>query len=345
MIPDSGDGRDLGRGQGAQRLDRGAAAVSEDASCVGPWRVDRLCAESGPGVTAADARRALERRGVRVAELPGLAARPPSAIARHPDFADLLARLGRKLSIELVFGSALTRGFRLLKGVRLEDGRRLDQEAIEEAQRQTPAGALHDDWQRVLSILAAAQEPRALDDIAFWEVVEVLRSLARLDYSQRALTEQAVRLSLERGEAEVLAAAVAEEREMLETRDPAAAGDAEPPTAAPDHPAAPDRGSRAGPPSRAGLLSRAGPGCRTGPPSRTGPLSRTGPGYRAGSAHRQPPCLHRTSPAGDGPAGTDDPGQDRHRAAELESATGGRRVLADSPGAAPVAGRDHHRLA
>ena len=74
MIPDGGDGHDLGRGQGAQRLDRGAAAVSEDASCVGPWRVDRLCAESGPGVTAAEARRALERRGVRVAELPGLAA-------------------------------------------------------------------------------------------------------------------------------------------------------------------------------------------------------------------------------------------------------------------------------
>ena len=71
----------------------------------------------------------------------------------------------------------------------------------------------------------------------------MLRSLARLDYSQRALTEQAVRLSLERGEAEVLAAAVAEEREMLEARDPAAAGDAEPPTAAPDHPAAPDRGT------------------------------------------------------------------------------------------------------
>lgn len=249
MIPDGGDGRDLGRGEGAQRLDRGAAAVSEDASCVGPWRVERLCAESGPGVTVAEARRALERRGVRVAELPGLPARPPSAIARHPDFADLLARLGRKLSIELVFGSALTRGFQLLKGVRLEDGRRLDQEAIEEAQRQTPVGALHDDWQRVLSILAAAQEPRALNDIAFWEVVEVLRSLARLDYSQRALTEQAVRLSLERGEAEVLAAAVAEEREMLETRDPATTDDAEPPTAASDHSAAPDPGTVLDPPA------------------------------------------------------------------------------------------------
>ena len=114
---------------------------------------------------------------------------------------------------------------------------------------------MHDDWHRVLSILAdAAQEPRALDDIAFWEVVEVLRSLARLDYSQRALTEQAVRLSLERGEAEVLAAAVAEEHEMLESRDPAA------PTmpsrrprrrtpAAPDHSAAPDPGTGPDPPA------------------------------------------------------------------------------------------------
>ena len=122
MIHDGGDGR----GEAWQRLDRAAAAVSADASCVGPWHVERLCAESGPGVTAAEARRALERRGVRVADLPGLPARPPTAIALHPDFTDLVARLGRKLSIELVFGNAMTYGFSLLKGIRLDDGRRLD---------------------------------------------------------------------------------------------------------------------------------------------------------------------------------------------------------------------------
>ena len=54
-----------------QRLDRGAAAVSEDASCVGQWQVDRLRAQAGPGVTDAQARQALARCGVRVAELPG----------------------------------------------------------------------------------------------------------------------------------------------------------------------------------------------------------------------------------------------------------------------------------
>jgi hypothetical protein len=244
------DGRDPDRGQDGQRLDRGAAAVSEDASCVGPWQVDRLRAASGPGVTAAEARSALERHGVRVAELPRLPAQPPSAIARHPEFTDLLARLGRKLSLELVFGSALTRGFRLLKGVRLEDGRRLDAEAIEKAQQQTPTGALHEDWQRALSILAdAAQQPRALDDIAFWEVAEVLRSLARLGYSQRALTEQAVRLSLERGEAEVLAAAAAEEREGQETRGRAAAEETEPPAEAPDHSPGPDTDTVPDPPA------------------------------------------------------------------------------------------------
>ena len=87
--------------------------------------------------------------------------------------ADLLTRLGRKLSIELVFGSALRHGFRVLTGLRLEDGRHLDREVIDEAGQQTPAGAMHDDWSRVLSILAdAAQEPGALDGIV--KVVETI---------------------------------------------------------------------------------------------------------------------------------------------------------------------------
>jgi hypothetical protein len=205
---------------------------------------------AGPDVTAAEARGALERRGVRVAELPRLPGRPPDAIRRHPEFADLLPRLGRKLSIELVFGSSLKRGFRVLEGLRLEDGRRLDREMIDEARQQTPGGAMHDDWSGVLSILAvAAQEPGALDDIAFWEVVEVLRPLARLGYSQRALTEQAARLSLERGEAEVLAAAVAEEHDMLETRELAAPAVTEPSVPAAHRATVPDAGIAPDPPA------------------------------------------------------------------------------------------------
>ena len=105
MIPGS-DRRDQDQGRGTQWLDRAAAAVSEDASCVGPWRADRLCVEAGPDVTAADVRRALERNGVRVTDLPRLPVRPPGAVAAHPEFADLLTRLGRKLSAELVFGSS-----------------------------------------------------------------------------------------------------------------------------------------------------------------------------------------------------------------------------------------------
>ena len=199
-------------GERSQRLDRAAAAVSEDASCVGQWQVDRLLAEAGADVTAAEAREALERWGVRVAELPSLPAGPPRPIAGHPDYPDVIARLGRKLSIELVFGNDVRDGFSILGGMRLSNGRRLGPEAIEEALRRTPPAAHREDWYRVLSILAdAAQEPATLDDIVFWEVVEVLRSLTRLGYSQRALTEQAVRLSLERDQAEVLAAAVAGE--------------------------------------------------------------------------------------------------------------------------------------
>ena len=156
-----------------------------------------------------------------MAELPRLPAQPPAALALHPDFADLVTGLGRKLSIELVFGNAMMHGFSLLQGIRLDDGRRLDREAVEEAQLQIPAGAHHDDWYRILSILSdAAQEPGALDGIVFWEVVEVLRPLARLNYPQRTLTEQAARLSLERSEAEVLAAAVAEEHEIRASPHP-----------------------------------------------------------------------------------------------------------------------------
>src|ERR1700733_13608721 len=112
-------------GDQAQRLDREAAAVSEDASCVGQWHIDRLCAAAGPDVSAAP-----ERHGVRVAELPSLPAARPVYLAPYPDFTDCVARLGRKLSMELVFDNAAY-GFRLLGGLRLDDGRRLDKEAIE----------------------------------------------------------------------------------------------------------------------------------------------------------------------------------------------------------------------
>ena len=202
---------------------------------------------------------ALQRCGVRVAELPSLPAEPPAAIAAHPELAAARKRLGRKLSIELVYGTALKRGFRVLAGLQLEDGRRPDREAIEEARQQTRPGAQHADWALVLSVLADAQETGTLDDVALWEVVEVLRDLARHGYSQRALTEQAVRLSLERDEAEVLAAAVAEEHQMRTPAEPGAAPETEPPAPAAYRPTVPDPGCappppRAEPPAAAELL-------------------------------------------------------------------------------------------
>jgi hypothetical protein len=219
MIQGGSDSRDRAEGEHSQRLDRRAAAISEDASCVGQWHVNLLCAEAGPGVTAIEAVKALEHWGVRVAELPRLPARPPSAMAPHPDYADLLKKLGRKLSIELVFGDDIKDGFGVLEGIRLEDGRRLDREAIEAARQRVPTGVHHEDWNRILSILAdAARDTGALDDIVVWEIAEVLRPLGRLGSSQRAITEQAVRLSLKRSQAEVLAAAVTEEQEMLKPR-------------------------------------------------------------------------------------------------------------------------------
>ena len=202
-------------GELSQRLDRFAAAVSEDASCVGQWHVDLLRTEFGSALTAASAREALERQGVRVAELPRLPVEPPAQIASYPDFVDSVVRLGRKLSIELVFGRTQF-SFRLLDGLRFADGNHLDAEVIAEAARRLPESVNHDERERILSILAdAASHPGVLDEIVLWEVVQVLRPLAPLGLSQRAITEQAVRLSLERSEAELLAAAVTEEQEVL----------------------------------------------------------------------------------------------------------------------------------
>ena len=161
MMPDD-DANPTGQ---AQRLDREAAAVSEDASCVGHQHVDRLRAASGPDVTAAEARDALERHGVRVARLPSLPAEPPDHLSSYPDFNDCVARLGRKLSMELVFDDA-DYVFHLLGGLRLEDGRRLDLEMIEGASRDIPLSVNRDDWQRVLSVLAvAALKPQVIEDI------------------------------------------------------------------------------------------------------------------------------------------------------------------------------------
>jgi hypothetical protein len=223
VMQNDGGTSDRGESERSQRLDRAAAAVSEDASCVGQWQVDRIRAESGPDVTDAEARAALERWGVRIAELPGLPDRVPGAIGPHQDYANAVARLGHKLSIELVFGNGVKDCLSLLGGIRLDDGRHLNGEAIEEALRRTPPRSHREDWNSVLSILAeAALEPGALDDIVFWEFVAALRPLAPLGYSQRAITEQAVRLSLKRDQAEVLAAAVAEEHQVRQPPRPAA---------------------------------------------------------------------------------------------------------------------------
>ena len=65
----------------------------------------------------------------------------------------------------------------------------------------------------------AAQEPGALGNIVFWEAVAALRRLARLKLLA-ACPRLRPRMSLARGKAEVLAAAVAEEREIRECRHP-----------------------------------------------------------------------------------------------------------------------------
>lgn len=219
--------------QDRRRLNRLLDPVIADAACVGAARARRIAEECGPGVTEQDVVAALQARDVRVAELPALPAAAPVGLP-----AGLLGQVQElrfRLSIEVVFGNELSFGFRVLDGVQLDNGRRLDPHAVTEAARQAvdlpdgPDRALREAVLADLSVAAAA--PGALDAIVLWEVVGPLRELRRDGFTQMALAKQAANLGLTREEADLIAAAVAEEVESSdEGYGPAEDGE---PTAAP----------------------------------------------------------------------------------------------------------------
>jgi hypothetical protein len=201
---------DARRGQ-LQRLTRLAEAEAGAATHVGPAAVRRLSGALDGAVSEADISAALGRAGVRVVEqFPELPRVP------HPKQADLarhVAQLGVRLSGAVVFGDAVGRGFGILDGFRLADGRVLGETAIAEAgdridklSHADPAKAPSDN---VLAILrGAARKLGDLDALLLSEIVERLRALTRSGFLQRAVAAQAAELGLAEEEAGLIAAAI-----------------------------------------------------------------------------------------------------------------------------------------
>jgi hypothetical protein len=194
-----------------ERLARLARIEAGAATHVGPDVITRLRDALGGAVSDADISSALSRAGVRIIEAyPALPAEP------HPKQADLalyLKQLGVRLSAEVVFGPAAGRGFRILGGFRLPDGRTLTVTELDAARDRIAAlpytNPLRTPTQNTLAILgAAARTPGDLDTLLLSEVVEQLRELARRGFIQRAIAEQGRELGLDEDEAGRIAAAI-----------------------------------------------------------------------------------------------------------------------------------------
>jgi len=199
------------------RLTRLAQAEAGAVTHVGPGAVARLRSALGGTVSEAEVAAALRKAGIRIVEeFPVLPAAP------HPKQADLarhLAQLGAWPSAVVVFGDAAGKGFRVLGGFRLADGRALDDEAIAAARGRVDTMPYADPAktpsENVLAILrAAARKPGELDALLLSEVVERLRPLARSGFVQRVIAAQASESGLDEDEAGLIAAAMATADEL-----------------------------------------------------------------------------------------------------------------------------------
>jgi hypothetical protein len=193
------------------RLTRLAQAEAGAATHVGPGTLARLRGALGGAVSEAEVTAALKKAGVRIVQdFPALPAAP------HPKQADLarhLAQLGVWPSATVVFGDAVRKGFGVLGGFRLADGRRLDEGAIAAARGHVDALPYTDPAktpsENVLAILrAAARTPGDLNTLLLSEVIERLRPLARSGFVQRAIAAQAHESGLDKDEAGLIAAAM-----------------------------------------------------------------------------------------------------------------------------------------
>ncbi|HEX5301461.1 MAG TPA: hypothetical protein VFW50_31180 [Streptosporangiaceae bacterium] len=194
-----------------QKLAQLAQAEAGAATHVGPVTVTRLRDALDRTVSEADVIEALRGAGVTVVDTyPALPASP------HPKQADLtanLAQLSVRVSVAVVFGEAAIRGFRVLGGFRLRDGRGLGEAEIAAAQAEAGKMARTDlastARTNVLAILSTAiRVPGDLETLLLSEIVARLRPLASSGFVQRAITAQALELGLAEDEAGLIAAAV-----------------------------------------------------------------------------------------------------------------------------------------
>ena len=193
------------------RLSRLAETEAGASTHVGPATVARLRDAVGGGVSDAEVAEALRKAGVRIVQQ-----FPRLPLSPHPKQADLakhLGPLGRWLSAEVVFGDTVSRGFQVLGGFRLADGRALDETAVAEARIRIDALPYSDPAktpsENVLAVLrASARLPGDLDALLLSEVTERLRQFARNGFVQKAITTQAAELGLSYDEAGLIAAAI-----------------------------------------------------------------------------------------------------------------------------------------
>jgi hypothetical protein len=210
------------------KLDRLAEAVASAATHAGPETVAKLLDALGGSLTSNDVVAALRRAGVEVLEaFPALPATPHPQL---PALSHYLQQLGRQLSAEIIFGDDVRRGFRVLGGFQLSDGRRLDQAAMARAQEKAGARPYTDPatapTQKARTIMrTAAGGEGGLDALVLSEVVERLRQFVRHGLTvQRAVAAHAIDIGLNSDEAGLLAAALLAEdtreavRQQIEER-------------------------------------------------------------------------------------------------------------------------------
>lgn len=197
-----------------RRMRRRVGEVASTVNCVGRVTVERIAAECGGAVTAEHVMEVFATQDVRVVDLPELPHGPPPEMPLG--LLECVAELRLRLSVEVVFGSEIY-GFRVLHGFALETGQVLDDASFAAAAPRI--ATIHEQRDRELrdavltQLRALAASPTGADAVILWEVVRPLRELAREEFTQMALTTQAVHLHLGRGDAEVLAAALVEERD------------------------------------------------------------------------------------------------------------------------------------
>jgi hypothetical protein len=209
--------------QQRERLAELAAAVANERTHAGPDTVAKLIKALGGSLTQAEVEAALRQANVVVVDaFPVL----PTADPQLKSLMEHVDQLGQKLSAELVFGDDVHRGFRVLHGFQLVDGRRLDAGRVERAVKDADALPYSDraNWtQKALRIMrTAASQPGRIDELLLSEVVERLRRFTRHGLSgQRSIATHAIGLGLDPTEAGLLAAALQAEDPIAVVRQQA----------------------------------------------------------------------------------------------------------------------------